>query len=66
VRRKSRVNKPIFVSYQYTSHTGSGFGNHTGFVKCGSITNDDLRDIERIIKERNRLDSVVILYYKFM
>jgi hypothetical protein len=66
MRRKSRVGKSIFVSYQYSSKNGHGFGNHTGFSKNASITNDDLREIERIIKEKNRLESVVILYYKFM
>jgi hypothetical protein len=66
LRRKSRVRKTIFVSYQYVSDSGNGFGNHTGFTKCGSITNDDLREIESMIKETNRFKAVVILYYKFI
>jgi hypothetical protein len=67
MRRKNR-ERTVFVSYQYNKGNNSfGFGNSFQFYtnkKCDFIPQNDLREMESVIKEQGGFSSVVILNYK--
>lgn len=64
-----RSPKDIFVSY-YFSHGDNkpwSYGNTTQFTTTnGRITNDELRTIEKELKDQLNANSVVVLNYKVM
>lgn len=64
-----RTPKTIFVSYYFSFGNGKpwSYGNTTQFTTSnGRITSEELRTIERILKEDIKATSVVVLNYQIM
>lgn len=68
-KMRSKEEQSLFISYQYGSEKGIGFGfgNTTQFTtKKKHLTLLDLRQMEQTLKEENNFNYVVIMNYQFM
>ncbi|MEK3955665.1 MULTISPECIES: hypothetical protein [unclassified Psychrobacillus] len=67
--KAKRMPKTIFVSFYFSKGEGKpwSFGNNTSFTTTNDgISNEELRKIEKQIKEELGANCVIVLNYQIM